>query len=41
MKILHSSDWHIGQRKGPTKDGLNLRYMDTINCLNTMAGHAE
>lgn len=31
MKILHTADWHLGERKGPVKDGVNLRRMDTIN----------
>lgn len=33
MKILHTADWHIGQFKGPIEDGVNLRSLDTIKCL--------
>lgn len=33
MKILHTADWHIGQFKGPTENGVNLRGLDTVKCL--------
>jgi len=33
MKILHTADWHIGNLKGPEKNGRNLRFEDTINCI--------
>lgn len=33
MKILHTADWHIGSFKGPEQDGVNLRSMDTLKCL--------
>lgn len=33
MKILHSADWHIGNLKGPEKNGKNLRFEDTLNCI--------
>lgn len=36
MKILHTADWHIGQFKGPVEDGVNLRSLDTIKCLEYM-----
>lgn len=36
MKILHTADWHIGQFKGPTQDGVNLRGLDTVKCLEYM-----
>ena len=41
MKILHTADWHIGQFKGPVEDGVNLRSLDTIRCLEYMAKVAE
>ena len=28
MKILHSADWHIGNLKGPEKNGRNMRFED-------------
>lgn len=41
MKILHTGDWHIGSFKGPEKDGLNLRSLDTQRCLEEMVRVAE
>ena len=41
MKIFHSADWHIGRFKGPEKDGVNLRSLDTRRCLEFMAERAE
>lgn len=41
MKILHSGDWHIGSFKGPEKDGVNLRSLDTLKCLEEMLRVAE
>lgn len=41
MKIFHSADWHIGNFKGPEKDGVNLRSLDTKRCLETLAECAE
>lgn len=41
MKILHTADWHIGQFKGPIEDGVNLRSLDTIKCLEYMVKVAE
>lgn len=41
MKVIHSADWHIGNFKGPEKDGVNLRSMDTVHCLETLAERAE
>lgn len=41
MKILHTADWHIGSFKGPEKDGINLRSLDTVKCLNEMVRVAE
>lgn len=36
MKVLHTADWHIGTFKGPEKDGVNLRSLDTKKCLEAM-----
>lgn len=36
MKILHTGDWHIGSFRGPEKDGVNLRSLDTQKCLKEM-----
>lgn len=36
MKILATADWHIGDYKGPTEDGVNLRFKDIENCLGHM-----
>lgn len=41
MKIFHSGDWHIGNFKGPERDGVNLRSLDTKRCLEFMAERAE
>lgn len=41
MKILHTADWHIGNFKGPEKDGVNLRSLDTKQCLDFMAERVE
>lgn len=41
MKIFHSGDWHIGNFKGPEREGVNLRSLDTKHCLESMAERAE
>lgn len=41
MKIFHSGDWHIGNFKGPEKDGVNLRSLDTKRCLEALAERVE
>ena len=41
MKILHTADWHIGSFKGPEKDGVNLRSLDTQRCLEEMVHVTE
>lgn len=41
MKILHTADWHIGIFKGPELNGVNLRSLDTKNCLNAMVERAR
>ena len=41
MKILHTSDWHLGNFRGPEENGINLRSMDTIKCLEEMVRVAK
>ena len=41
IKVLHTGDWHIGSFKGPEKDGVNLRSLDTLKCLEEMRRVAE
>lgn len=41
MKILHTADWHIGQFKGPVEEGVNLRSLDTVKCLEFMVETAK
>lgn len=41
MKILHTADWHIGDKKGPSLNGVNLRAQDTLNCLDELVRVAE
>ena len=41
MKILHTADWHIGDKKGPSLNGVNLRAQDTLNCLNELVRVAK
>lgn len=41
MKILHTADWHIGEYKGPEKNGVNLRGQDILHCLHVLVEHAE
>lgn len=41
MKVFHSGDWHIGKFKGPERDGINLRSLDTKHCLETLAERVE
>ncbi len=41
MKIFHSGDWHIGNFKGPEREGVNLRSLDTRRCLEFMVERAE
>lgn len=36
MKILHTSDWHLGTFRSPVKDGVNLRTEDTKRCLDEL-----
>mgnify|MGYP005958122451 FL=1 len=41
MKILHTADWHIGDKYGPSNNGVNLRAQDTLNCLNELVRVAK
>ena len=41
MKILHTADWHIGEYKGPEKNGVNLRGQDVLHCLDALVERAE
>lgn len=42
MKFLHTADWHLGPFKGPAdKEGMNLRYKTTVECLEYMVGVAR
>ncbi len=41
VRILHCADWHLGERKGPTKDGVNLRGQDTINRVKEIIAMAK
>lgn len=41
IKILHTADWHIGRRRGPVADGVNLREKDTELCVERVAEIAE
>lgn len=42
MKLLQTADWHLGPFKGPAdKEGMNLRYKTTVECLEYMVGVAR
>lgn len=41
MRILQTSDWHIGILKSPVRDGVNLRTEDTRRCLEELVGVAK
>lgn len=41
IKILHCADWHLGERKGPVKDGVNLRGQDTIDRVKEIIEYAK
>ena len=34
IKILHTGDIHLGDLAGPTRDGENLRRLDTLACMD-------
>ena len=41
IKILHTGDIHLGDLAGPTKDGENLRRLDTLKCMDTIVETAR
>lgn len=41
IRILHTADWHIGKRRGPVLDGVNLREKDTEQCIEALLRTAE
>ncbi|MDE7426055.1 MAG: AAA family ATPase [Lachnospiraceae bacterium] len=41
IRILHTADWHIGKRRGPVIDGVNLREKDTELCVERVTEIAE
>lgn len=41
IKILATADWHIGKRRGPVVDGVNLREKDTELCVERVTEIAE
>lgn len=41
IRILHTADWHIGDFTGPTKDGRNLRALDTERCIEALIEKAR
>ena len=41
MRILHTGDIHLGDLAGPTKDGENLRRLDTIGCMKAIVEDAQ
>jgi exonuclease SbcC len=36
IRILHTADWHVGDFRGPVKDGVNQRAQDTVRCLEAL-----
>lgn len=41
MKVLHTADTHLGDLTGPTKDGQNLRRLDTLRCMEAIVASAQ
>jgi exonuclease SbcD len=41
IKILHTGDIHLGDLAGPTKDGENLRRLDTLRCMDSIVERAR
>lgn len=41
IKILHTADIHLGDLNGPTKDGKNLRRLDTLACMDAIVQQAR
>ncbi len=40
-KVLQTADWHIGSFRGPEEDGVNLRSIDTLKCLDELVRIAK
>ena len=41
IRILHTADIHLGDLNGPTKDGKNLRRLDTLACMDAIVQQAR
>lgn len=41
IKILHTGDIHLGDLSGPTRDGENLRRLDTLACMDAIVSTAQ
>ena len=41
FKILHTGDIHLGDLSGPTRDGENLRRLDTLECMECIVAKAR
>ena len=41
ISILATADWHLGERKGPVRDGVNLRGLDTIERVEEVIAMAR
>lgn len=41
IRILHTGDIHLGDLNGPTKDGHNLRRLDTLRCMEAVVDGAK
>ena len=41
MRLLHTSDIHLGALTGPVINGENARMMDTVRCMDFLAIHAQ
>lgn len=41
LRIIHTGDIHLGDLTGPTKDGQNLRRIDTLNCMRAVVEAAQ
>lgn len=41
IRILHTADIHLGDLNGPTRDGKNLRRLDTLACMDAIVQQAR
>lgn len=41
IRVLHTGDIHLGDLAGPTKDGENLRRLDTLRCMDFIVEKAK